>query len=251
MNIWLLLATVAFGSILVWILSEGRARDRFGNKIYKPIRLNLDQEKRLRLPLAPADAKAVTLVLDTETTGLPTEEGGLDPSLGRIAVLQLAWILLDQEGRKIEEHCHLLRQLGVEVSAEVENIHHISTERMLSEGREPRYVYELFVTRLVGLPTVVAHNAAYHLTVLQQDMQLHGVDPELLYHCPSFCTMESGVDAAHIVGAAGRWKLPKLRELFGVLCYGRPHLELVYSNKALSDVRMAAVVYNKLSQAGY
>ncbi|GAD04460.1 exonuclease [Porphyromonas crevioricanis JCM 15906] len=247
MSIWLLLATVAFGSVVGWILSEGRPRDRFGNPIYKPIRVDIDQTRKLRLTAAPEGAKPAVMIIDTETTGLPPEEGGLDPSLKRIAVIQLAWILLDAEGRKIEEHCFLLSQPEEEIPYEAEAIHHISTEQMRTEGESPAEVYGLLLERLEARPLLVAHNAAYHLAVLVRDMQCHACDPSPLLEADSYCTMESGIDAAHIIGAAGQWKYPKLGELFGVLYYGKPRLELKYSNKALADVRMVAAVYKRLT----
>lgn len=109
-------------------------------------------------------------VFDTETTGK-------DPRTARIVT---ACVALVGGGRDIEVRSWLVNP-GVPIPNEAAAIHGVTTERAQVEGQDPQRSAVEILTALVdawsqGIPVII-FNAAYDLTVMDQEQRRHDIDP--------------------------------------------------------------------------
>lgn len=263
MSIWLLIATIAFAAVFAWFAHDEPPRDQYGNKIQtgifgrrrKHIVVNTEQCRYTEVKIDEASAKNAetrcsVLVIDTETTGLPPEEGDMRYYDMRKAVIEFAFIAYTDNLTAFREESTILKQ-DEEIPQELVDYHKINNDQMMNEGIDPKRVYnEMLLPLLESRPLIVAHNIDFHINMLARDMAHYGIAPAILFECPTFCTMDAGVDILHIQDKAGTWKRPKLSELFGSLYYGRPDVDITFSDKARSDARMAAACYKKIVKQG-
>lgn len=257
MSAWLLFATIGFGLILItFVVGVGiRSRRAAKAEAIEPTLLthaevNADTSLLLVPPKAAPGAEVAALIIDTETTGLPPEETAVaEPLLesgdAKAIVVELSWMLTDSSYQCIAESVEILRQ-DIEVPQEAFAIHGIDCHRMQAEGRAPADVYKEFLHAASTAARIVAHNVDFHLQVLRSDMLRHGLDPSLLDGIPTYCTMTHGIEVARLADERGRWKLPRLRELFAILSLGRRDVSIRSSDKSRADIRMVRVCYKLL-----
>ena len=80
------------------------------------------------------------LVFDTETTGFPiNKHASPDDFKNWPYIVQIAWILFDDEQKLIEHNDFYLKQ-PIKIPADATNIHGITTAMMLEKGIEPPIV---------------------------------------------------------------------------------------------------------------
>src|SRR5664280_1585596 len=84
------------------------------------------------------------LVFDAETTGFPIKRhASPDDFKNWPYIIQIAWILFDDEQKLIEHNDFYLKQ-PIKIPADATNIHGITTAMMLEKGIEPSIVYANF-----------------------------------------------------------------------------------------------------------
>jgi DNA polymerase III epsilon subunit-like protein len=178
------------------------------------------------------------LVVDTETTGILSADGGT----GRM--VQLAWIELDEASREIGVRSLLVRPEGFVIPPEATAIHGITNERASNEGVPLAEALGLLAEAAHGVRDVVAHNADFDRAVIVSEASRLGV-PDPLASAKWNCTMRAGKPVCRIPGKYG-WKLPTLEELhrhlFGQAFEG--------AHDALADARAAARCYKRLHEIG-
>lgn len=106
--------------------------------------------------------------LDTETTGTDVETD-------RIVTACVATVNTPSP----VEPCQWLINPGVEIPATATAVHGITTEQAQADGVEPRVALERILGALhaqwaAGIP-IVAHNASFDLTILDQEVRRHRV----------------------------------------------------------------------------
>ena len=180
------------------------------------------------------------IIFDTETTGLPPWHR--DPQRlsdwGGCRMVQFAWMLIDTNGNETSTYNALIRPQFT-IPAKATEIHGISQERALADGRDIEEVLHAFQITLERNPnaTLVAHNIEFDLSILITEAKRLEMTRllSLLTGMPRHCTMLTAV-----LGTKRRW--PRLgvlyKELYGVDAEGTAH-------DAMWDVKTCVEIYKK------
>ncbi len=184
------------------------------------------------------DRKPYFIVVDTETALTIPEDW--EEKRQHLPVIQIAFALLNKRGELLSEHSYLLKQ-DCEVSGASTEIHGITTDDLL-KGYQPERVMATMMRELKKSRCMVAHNIDFHRHVLMEELQRIGMNPAALTGMPAVCTQLSG----RSLMPSG--KVPSLTELFGLLYYNHPNLEIKFSNKSIRDIRLSTACLKKLIQ---
>jgi len=119
--------------------------------------------------------KAKYLVIDTETTGLKDKAVNLTPgqTLANDEILQLAWLLLDENGQVIERKSFLVNDYKFEAGQEIPNsdTHYITSEHLSKATNSTSEVFQKFIQPLIAKGvTVVGHNINYDIRMITAAM---------------------------------------------------------------------------------
>ena len=174
------------------------------------------------------------LFFDTETNGLPkTEIINGKPTKVYPRVIQLAYILLNDNFEEVQSYCELIYPDGWEIPNDrfwIENGY--STEQNKLKGVNIRVALNFFSQAIDQCHTMVAHNIAFDTPVLVSEMQRYKISANNK-NSKKICTMLSTIDFCKLPSQRGGFKWPKLIELheklFGVGFDG--------AHDALEDVR--------------
>jgi len=162
----------------------------------------------------------LVLVLDTETTGLPTTPRGIRPNTQNIDqwphIVQLSWLMYDVKKGSVTEHDYVVQTpSGIAVPEESTAIHGI-TERMSKNGTCLKDVLGILKVCMDQAQIIVGHNLDFDLdmvrsAVLRADMgrDTLTLDQVKIY----YCTMKHGRALCNIVTHNGFVKPPRLEEL--------------------------------------
>jgi DNA polymerase III epsilon subunit-like protein len=134
------------------------------------------------------------LIVDTETNGLGTG-GGVSSSSVRGTtprLLELAFLLVDGDGRVDRSYSHLILPEGFRVPKESSAVHGITAEMAVQEGVPARNALLSFLDAAGRAKVIVAHNARFDLGVIAGEVERHGLSPTPLAR-PWYCTMRGGV----------------------------------------------------------
>lgn len=155
------------------------------------------------------------IIFDTETAGLPANwnEPASDGS-NWPRMVQLAWQMYRDDGRKVSEHNYIIKPEGFEIPAGVSEINHITTERALKEGFPAEYVLQMFGLSLLVADTIVAHNISFDERIVGSEFLRSNMGKyhDVLFEKERICTMHSTTDFCDLIGPRGK-KWPKLSEL--------------------------------------
>jgi DNA polymerase-3 subunit epsilon len=146
------------------------------------------------------------LFFDTETTGVPA---GAD----NIHMVQLAWILADDNQEIRAQGDFIIRPEGFTIPDEVAKIHGISQARANTEGRALDMVLCMFTAACYLPIRIVGHNVDFDLKVVRKEYQRLGWEDPTFGH-ETLCTMRAGTDLCMIEKKGGGFKFPKLNELY-------------------------------------
>jgi DNA polymerase III epsilon subunit-like protein len=191
------------------------------------------------------------LVFDLETTGLPVNRNAPPDDFNNWPyVIQLAWLLFDNEDKLIEHMDFYLKQ-KVEIPIAATNIHGITTAMMLEKGKGPREIYSIFKKAIDNTEHIVCHNIGFEIPVitcdfLRNDMQWDFPNKKM------FCTMESGANFCKIQSYKyGGYKWPTLSELYQK-CFFPDNIVKNISgiHNANTDAAMTAQCFFKLKELG-
>lgn len=184
-----------------------------------------------------------TIVIDTETTGLPPK-GVPTQCLSKwdgCRIVQIAWQLHDSDGKLVAARSWIVNPSGDCVfSPGAVNIHGISKERAQAEGVDIRVVWQALMDDLRVTNKLVAHNMSFDDSVITTEIMRMG-DMELLKEWGSkerHCTMLMGTERGK------RW--PKLMALYERTI--GPIGEEVQSrlHDARTDVSLCADIYFRM-----
>ena len=188
------------------------------------------------------------LFLDTETTGLPTKRS--DPLIhpeNWPRMVQIAWILCDDQGSILDEQTHIVYPDGYIIPDIVARIHGITTERAQIEGEPLHDVLSGFTDAVLQSELIIGHNIEFDRGVIAAEYTR--TDQIAHIHSRSyFCTMKKTAEICKILYPSGKTghKWPKLGELHQNL-FSSP---FEGAHDALADVRACFRCYFELKRRG-
>jgi len=188
---------------------------------------------------------ATYLFFDTETTGLPKSWKAPVTDLDNWPrLVQLAYLLHDNEGREIASGDYIIKPNGIEIPIESSMVHGISTERAHLEGVDLATVLRNFQSVLNQSNYLVAHNMKFDEKIMGAEF-LRNRMQDMLEPKIKICTMQSTVNFCDISGPYGK-KWPKLSELYYKL-FGYDFSD---AHNAAADIEATARCFWELKKLG-
>ncbi|MEX0810747.1 MAG: 3'-5' exonuclease [Chitinophagales bacterium] len=185
------------------------------------------------------------LFFDTETTGLPRSWKAPVSDLNNWPrLVQLAFLLYDDAGNKIEGGDYIIRPDGFTIPNDAARVHGITTERALDEGVEIQGVLEEFHDFIDESKFLVAHNISFDEKIMGSEFLRHQME-DITAKKPKICTMHKSTDFCRIPGRYG-FKWPKLSELHYKL-FGSDFEE---AHNAAADINATAKCFWELKRLG-
>jgi DNA polymerase III epsilon subunit-like protein len=153
------------------------------------------------------------LFFDTETTGLPGNWNAPVTNLNNWPrMVQLAWLLYDQDGNKISGKDYIIKPEGFIIPADASKIHGITTERANKEGKNLIEVLQDLQLMIDQAEFLVAHNMNFDEKIVGVEFLRNKMENSIATK-KRICTMESTKVFCGIKGKYG-YKWPKLSELY-------------------------------------
>lgn len=181
--------------------------------------------------MAKKGTKDRIVFFDTETTGVPLNYKAPSSDTNNWPrLVQLAWILTDEESNRIHTGNLIVKPDGFVIPADATKVHGITTQRAKEEGVSLAEAIEQFKADLDVATYIVGHNIDFDKKIVGAEMIRLGMKDELEKK-KSYCTMQSSIDFCKIPGKYG-YKYPKLQELYKKL-FGT---EFDNAHDAMSDI---------------
>lgn len=152
------------------------------------------------------------LFFDTETTGLPRNWKAPVTDLNNWPrMVQIAWILCDDEGNRIETSNYIIKPENFTIPVEASRIHGISTEKANNEGKDLEVVLLQFNELVKEADFIVAHNISFDEKIIGAEFLRKGINSDFDKK-RKLCTMQASTNYCKLPGPYG-YKWPKLSEL--------------------------------------
>ena len=185
------------------------------------------------------------LYFDTETTGVPLNYKAPSSDTNNWPrLVQLAWILTDEEGTRIHTGNLVIKPDGFVIPADATKVHGITTQRAKEEGVPLAEAIEQFKADLDMATYIVGHNIEFDKKIVGAEMIRLGMKDDLEKK-KSYCTMQSSIDFCKIPGKFG-YKYPKLQELYRKL-FGEVFED---AHDAASDIEATQQCFWELRKKG-
>lgn len=174
------------------------------------------------------------LVVDTETTGLPSSwDYRRINCFDSARLIELGFILYDSNGNQVYKNSILIRPNGFTI--ENSHIHGISHIEALETGKSIDEVLNEFEQILKTIEGIVCHNITFDMNIIMSEayrLKKHSLI-ELIESKTKICTMEMGKKFMKF------YKNPKLVELYKFIF----NKEFNQEHRALSDCEACADCY--------
>ena len=162
----------------------------------------------------------MTLIFDTETTGLPMRAGYETyhhpqklQCYESARLVQIAYIILDEEKTPIKLYSAIVKPNGFTISAEIAKIHGITQEIAEEKGTDIKTVLNNILEALKSVDTIVAHNIGFDYSIVLSEAYRIGFFELIkeLKRKRCFCTKIQAQKQLKLQ------KAPKLTELHSML----------------------------------
>jgi len=185
------------------------------------------------------------LFFDTETSGLPKNYKAPVTDLENWPrLVQLGCLLYEDKFQKLSEEFIIIPE-GFVINDSVSKIHGITQEKAISSGSSLEVVLSIFRISIERSDLLVGHNLSYDLNVLGSEyLRKLGKNP--LEGKQTYDTMLKGVEFCKLPGKYGKYKWPKLEELYLALF----HEPLAQTHTALDDIENTAKCYFEMKRLG-
>ena len=194
----------------------------------------------------------LTLVVDTETTGLPPKNVTIYETLNWPHIIQMSWVIYDDTNDQIVEEKDYIIQLGsnIPISDKSIELHGITREISIASGVQIDLVLFDFNVACQKCSRIVGHNLDFDIKMIKVESirsRIHNV----WISNDKYCTMLNGTSICRIEMAwsgnpnVKTYKYPKLIELHETLFPGEA-VENAHNSKA--DVDMCLRCYVKMTK---
>jgi DNA polymerase-3 subunit alpha len=186
---------------------------------------------------------SIILIFDIETHAFTNE---VKNGISDLRCVQLAWQKRSVSGELLGKKNYLIQPDQWVVSEKAANLHGISTEKASKEGKPLMVVAKEFAADLAESSLCVGHNLeSLDVPVICNELKRCFLEEAVqkIKTMPRFCTMKAGTDVAKIPGFYGKYKWPKLSELYSSLFAGKG---FEGAHDASVDVEITAQCYFKL-----
>lgn len=185
------------------------------------------------------------LFFDTETTGLPKR---WDVPVTEVdnwpRLVQLAWIMCDDDGTVKESRDVIVRPEGFEIPESVSNLHGITTAIANEKGKPLVEVMEEFAAKIDEASLLVGHNISFDECIVGAEFERLRMMTTLFLK-PKCCTMKGSKEYCQLPAKNGNgFKSPRLSELHQVL-FGTGFDN---AHNALADVEATARCFWELKK---
>ena len=183
------------------------------------------------------------LFFDVETSGFINKKlSAHDPK--QTWIMQIAFILSDEK-RIYTEFSSLIRADDRTCHPGAQAVHQISVEECNSGGMDEADITDIVYERFFeGERLLIAHNIFFDLALVKHLILRAGYQSDFVDDFPLFCTMKSSTDLCKLPGKYGKYKWPKLTELYRFLF----NEDFEGAHDALADVRATRRCYYKLKE---
>jgi DNA polymerase III epsilon subunit-like protein len=191
------------------------------------------------------------IVIDCETNGFADDyDSDITESENWPRIVSIAWIVMDDEGRKITEHYRVIKQ-EQPIWPAATRVHGITDEIAEKEGEPLNEVLELLMEEAKNVKVMVAHNIDFDIKVLQAEYHRLGMKVPFK-RIRKRCTMKLGAKYCEIPKPYGNgYKWPKLEELADhIYNYGRGE-KLAGMHNARTDMLVTAKCFWWLVEYDY
>lgn len=189
------------------------------------------------------------LFFDTETTGVPKNyKAPITDFDNWPRLVQLAWILCDENGNEISATDLIIRPDGFTIPIESSNVHRITTKIANEKGVDLDYALNRFVEDVKRVSCLVGHNISFDIHIVGAELLRRGNGFDLS-SVPSVCTMLKTVNYCAVPSGFSygeKYKWPKLQELHKKL-FG---YEFDDAHDAMADIRATKKCFFELKTRG-
>jgi hypothetical protein len=156
------------------------------------------------------------LFFDTETTGLP--KGWVNALTEGVwpDIVSVSWILCDKNGSILTAEYYIIKPDGWVIPPESTNIHKITEDMANEHGQSLDKVLSRFYETSKYADILVAHNLRFDQNVIDNALlwRLQNTHVMRKWGKRLFCTMKHGAGLLQLPGNYGKFKYPKLWELY-------------------------------------
>ncbi len=190
--------------------------------------------------LADNEIKTMYLFVKTETSGLIPKWAQVTDLDNLPRMVQIAWILTDDDGNKIVTQDHIIKPENYKIPFNASMIHGVTTERAMYEGSDLSDVLHSLNELIDEADYVVAHNMNFHEKIIGAEFLRSNIETEF-FNKKKICTMTSSIRLCQIPGAID-YRYPKLSELYYHL------FNRVYNvvNDAMTDLLAITKCFHKM-----
>ena len=156
------------------------------------------------------------LIFDTETTGLPRDyKAPLTDADNWPRMVQVAWQLHDFNGNLISSNSIIIKPEGYTIPFNAVQIHGITNERAIEEGKDLKTVLQEFVEVVNQTQYLCGHNIEFDINIIGAELLRCGL-PEILTSKLYIDTKNDETTAYCAIpgGRGGKFKWPTLTELY-------------------------------------
>ena len=187
------------------------------------------------------------LFFDTETTGIPKDyKAPVSDSQNWPRLVQIAWILTDNDGKQVEAASAIIRPDDFEIPEAAAKIHGITTAMAMAQGVSIRTALARFWEHCqnAAVNLVAGHNISFDDKIVRAEF--HRLKwPDHLEGRTRVCTMMTSTKYCNLPGNYGP-KWPKLQELHKKLFKE----EFTEAHNAAADIQATVRCFFELRRLG-